>query len=88
MQFTQAQKQIVSQQLIGSRVYKTWPKDQGGLYRVYVLMELPIGPANQALLNHIKNNQNMYTRFRAKPAYEELEEEVKKYEEWKANQGP
>jgi len=40
-----------------------------------------------ALLAKIKENQQMYTRFRASQAFNELEEEVEKYEQFKKEQG-
>ena len=84
--FTQATKTVVSQTLSGSRTkYQKQVKD-GNLWRAYVLVEYPIGAANQALMQQIKNNQQMYTRFRASETYKELEEEVAKFEEWKKQQ--
>jgi hypothetical protein len=50
-------------------------------------MELPIGVMNSALLEKIKDNKNMYTRFRASEAFKELEEETAKYEQFKKEQG-
>ncbi len=85
-QFTQATHSVVSQVLIGSRIYKSVVQNERGLFRSYVLMELPLGEANQALLNQIKANQNLYTRFRATQAWEEMEKEVAQYEKFKQGQ--
>ena len=85
-QFTQASKTVVSTSLSGSRVVKQKPHRDGNLWRSYVLVSYPIGAANEALMKQIKNNDNMYTRFRASETYKELEEEVKKFEEWKEKQ--
>jgi len=38
------------------------------------------------MLQQIKSNEQMYTRFRAAQTYKELDDEVKKYEEWKEKQ--
>ena len=50
-------------------------------------MELPIGPANSALLDAVKKQQNLYTRFRSSQGFQELEEEVEKYDQFKKEQG-
>ena len=84
--FTSVTKIIVSTSLSGSKVIKQKQSRDGGVWRAYVLVEYPIGEANQALLNQIKKNQNMYTRFRASEAFKELERETKKYEEFTDNQ--
>jgi len=55
-------------------------------FRAYALMELPIGVMNSALVDKVKENQNMYTRFRASQAFQELEEESQKYEQFKKEQ--
>jgi hypothetical protein len=86
-QFTQASKAVVSTVMNGTRVNKQDIKVDNGIYRAYVLMELPLGAANAALMQQIKNNQNLYTRFRATQAFDELETEVEKYEQYKKDQG-
>ncbi|MEX1276522.1 MAG: hypothetical protein WEE20_11340, partial [Bacteroidota bacterium] len=84
--FTQAGKTIVSTALTGSRVAKQTTLKDGNNWRAYVLVEYPIGAANQALMQQLKNNEQMYTRFRASQVYKELDDEVQKYEEWKKDQ--
>ena len=84
--FTQATKTVVSQSLSGSKVEKKHVEKDGNNWRAYVLVSYPIGAANQALVNQIKQQQNMYTRFRASQAFEELEKEAQKFEEWKEKQ--
>lgn len=86
-QFTQTYKAVVSQVLNGSRASQQDIVEDEGVFRAYVLMEMPIGAANQALMQKMQANQNMYTRFRATQAFDELEKEVEKYEEWKEQQG-
>lgn len=78
--FTQAEKTVVSTTLQGSRVSKQKIVKDGSLWRAYVLVEYPIGAANQALMQQIKNNNQMYTRFRASQAFKELQNDVNKYE--------
>jgi len=80
-------KSVTSKVLNGSRVREVKTLKEGGvIYRSYVLMELPIGPANTALLDAVKKQQNMYTRFRASQGFQELEEEVEKYDQFKKEQ--
>ncbi len=84
--FTQAEKTVVSTTLNGSRVkYQKQVKD-GELWRAYVLVEYPIGAANSALMQQIKNNDQMYTRFRSSESFKELQDDVDKYEKYKQDQ--
>ena len=81
-------KSVTSKVLNGSRARQVETiKEDGVIYRAYVLMELPIGPANSALLNAVKKQQNLYTRFRSSQGFQELEEEVEKYDQFKKEQG-
>lgn len=82
-QFTQAYKGVVSQTINGSRISKQEVQPDGQIYRAYVLVEMPIGPANQALMQKMKANEQMYTRYRSTEAFKELENEVAKYEAFK-----
>jgi len=84
--FTSASKTVVSTSLSGSRISKQKISKDGGVFRAYVLMEYPIGAANAELVNQIKKNEQMYTRFRASQTFDELEKETDKYEEWKKGQ--
>ena len=85
--FTQASKTVVSTSLSGSRIkYQKQLKD-ANVWRAYVLVEYPIGAANQQLMQQIKNQEQLYTRFRASQTFKELDDEVNKYEEWKKEQG-
>ena len=61
--------------------------EEDGLYRAYVLMEVPIGEANKVLAAQIKANEHLYTRFRAAQGFKELAEEVERYEKFKREQG-
>jgi hypothetical protein len=86
-QYSAASKTIVSSSLTGSRVRTQKQVKDGNMWRSYVLVEYPIGDANKALLEAIKKNNEMYTRFRAAEAFKELDTDVQKYEEWKKQQG-
>jgi len=80
-------KQIVSEVISGCRIAKKEVKRKGNAYQAFVLMQMPVGEVNAALLARIKANQNMYARFRASQAFKELNEEVDKYEKFKKEQG-
>lgn len=86
-QFTQATKTVVSTSLSGSRVRHQKIAKEGATWRSYVLVEYPLGAANQALLQQLKANRDMYTRFRATEAFQELEGEAAEYEQFKQQQG-
>jgi hypothetical protein len=86
-QFTQASKNIVSTSLTGCKVKEKKQFKNRDLWRTYVMVEYPVGSANQALMDKIKNHELMYTRFRSSQAFKELEKDIQKYEEWKKQQG-
>jgi hypothetical protein len=81
-QFTQATKLVVSTTMNGSRMKDQRTVKDGTNWRAYVLMELPMGAANQTLLDEIKKNKDLYTRFRAS-SLQGTDSEVP-YEEWEA----
>ncbi|MCL4510558.1 MAG: hypothetical protein M1470_05755 [Bacteroidetes bacterium] len=84
--FTQAEKTVVSTTLSGSHTKYQQECRDGDIWRAYVLVEYPIGAANEALMQQIKNNNQMYTRFRASQAFQELQNEVDKYDKYKQEQ--
>lgn len=86
-QFTQANKTVVSTSLSGSRIKTQKICQDASTWRSYVLVEYPIGAANQALMEQLKKNEQMYTRFRSSQTFKELDDEVQKYEDWKKQQG-
>jgi len=75
-QFTSATKVVTQQTLNGVRSDEKEIVKEKGIYRAYVLMSLPIGQANQLLMEKIRANQNLYTRFRATQAFEDLNKEL------------
>ena len=85
-QFTQAYKSVVSQTIRGSEVVKREIKREGKGYRAYVLMRMPIGKAQEQLLQKIQTQNNAFTRFRASQAFEELEQEVDGYRQRQKDQ--
>jgi hypothetical protein len=75
-QFTSATKVVTKQTLSGARSDEKKLVKESGLYRAYVLMSLPIGQANQQLMDKIKANRNLYTRFQSTKAFDELNKEL------------
>lgn len=86
-QFTSAYKSVVEETLVGSRAREQEIRQENGIYRSFVLVEMPIGAASEALMQRIRDNENMYTRFRSTQAFEDLEKEIEDYREWRRNQG-
>lgn len=80
-QFTQAQERIVSQVLRGVQSEEQKVIREGGNYRVYTLMRMPIGQAAGEFLSQLQTNEEMYTRFRSSEAFKEMRERVEEYEE-------
>ncbi len=85
--YTQATKTVVSTSLNGSKIKDQSFQKIGDIYRTFVLAEYPIGAANQEFINQLKAREELYTRFKATQTIKELEEEVKRYEDWKKDQG-
>ena len=84
--FSQVSKTVVSDSLSGTRQTKQEIDREGGTYRAYVEMEMPIGEANARFLEKIRSQERLHTRVRASEAFEELDREVQAYEEWKRKQ--
>lgn len=78
--FSQTMKSVTSQTLRGSRIKLKKVVPQGnGQYRVYVLMELPLNALKTNIVKAVKK-KNLYERFRASKAFDEMNEEVEAYE--------
>ena len=87
-EYEQTYKAVVSQVLVGTKPKDTKFQVEEGVYRAWVLMELPVGAASERLLKQIQQQEQMYARFRASQAFKELNAEVEKYEQWKAGPKP
>ncbi len=85
-QFTQATKSTVSQVLSGIQIDKTSMQVDNGVFRVFSLAKMPIGASSEALLNRIKQQDQLYTRFRSTQVFDELDKDAQKFEEWKKDQ--
>ena len=68
----------VEAQLAGYKQKKTEVQNIGSKFQIYVLLEYPIGKANQILINQIKQDENLSTQDAADAALEELEAEINK----------
>ena len=82
-QFTEATKTVLNQTLTGSKLKEKTVNKDSNTYRAYILMEYPVGAANVALLEQLKKNEQLYTRFRSTQTFEELDKEIQKYEQQK-----
>lgn len=68
----------IEAQLTGYKQKETETQNIGSKYQHYVLLEYPIGKANQALLNKIKQDELLSTQKAADAAMAELEAEINK----------
>jgi hypothetical protein len=85
-QFTSASKTVVSTSLTGSKeINKKIIKD-GKMWRAYVLVQYPLGAAQEAFKAQVQKKEQLYTRFRATQVYKEMDDDVAKYEQWKKDQ--
>ena len=75
---SEAIKVVTKQTLTGARIDKKEIMAEGEIYRAYVLMALPMGEANRALVEQIKANKRLYTELRASKAFQELDAELAK----------
>lgn len=82
-QFVETTQALVNQTLVGtSAAEREVMRQNDGMYRAYVLMEMPIGAAAQEFLDMLENrDEDAYTRFRSSEAFEEMESEIERYEE-------
>jgi len=80
-QFVETQKTVTSRVLRGTSAAEKEVVQKGdGTYRAFVLMEMPIGKAAKELMSKVKQNDEMYTRFRASQAFKEMEEAIEEFE--------
>ena len=85
--FVQATKAVVSTVMTGATVDKSKIMQKGDQYIAYALMSMNVSSSNQALLDKLKQQENMYTRFRASETFKEMEAETEKFEDYKKAQG-
>ena len=68
----------IEAKLVGYKEINAESQSVGTKFIHYVLIEYPIGPANQALLNKIKEDEILSTTEAADAAMAELEAEIEK----------
>ena len=68
----------IQAKLIGYKQTKSDAVSMDGKYQFYVLIEYPVGDANKALLNQIKQDDVLSTQKDADKAMAELEAEIEK----------
>lgn len=86
-QFTNVSKTVVSQVLNGVQEDNSTVMNENGVFRAYVVLRMPVGASLEALQNKLKQQEQLYTRFRSSQANAELEKEVKAFEQYKKEQG-
>ena len=73
----QVTKNVIAKiNVAGYNVSEVDVRPQGTFYRTFVLIEYPIGPANDILVEQIRRNNLLYAKIRASKSFEELEESV------------
>ncbi|MBA4070841.1 MAG: hypothetical protein C0497_03255 [Gemmatimonas sp.] len=87
-EYEQTYKAVVSQVLVGSHARDQKFQIDGGVYRAWVLMQLPVGEANRKLVEQIKAREQLYTRLRATEAFKELNAEVEQLDAARAGRRP
>jgi len=87
-QFTQAGKAVVATSLTDTRVKAQKMCKDGEMWRSYVLVEYPFGAASETLMKQLKQNEQMFTRFRSSQTFKDLDNEVQKYDDWKKQRQP
>jgi len=74
--FAKTSKIVVDQSLVGSHITKKDVKQDGEIYKAYIVMEAPLGQARQRLLEQIRASDALYKRFSNSASFKELQEEV------------
>ena len=69
----------VEAQLAGYKQKKTEVQNIGSKFQIYVLLEYPIGKANQILINQIKQDENLSTQDAADAALAALSSSAVSY---------
>jgi hypothetical protein len=85
--FSTAGKLVTSQELRGSHPKALDYEKNANTVTGYALMVLDPKIIANALQDQVNTARHLYTRFRASQAFAELDEEVKKFEEYKRSQG-
>lgn len=77
--FESVSKNVINTHLMGVQVKEQKIKqNQQGLFSVYMLMEMPLGDANKALMAQLKSQEALRIKLEASRAFKELDEEIEK----------
>ena len=82
-----AGKLAVSTALSSAKVRKQDVSVDNGIYRAYVLMELPLGAVSDALMQEIRKDDNLHAELNSTKSYAELEIMVENYRQFKKDHG-
>ena len=84
--FRSAIRAVTSQTLTGSRAAQRFvaAEPSGVSYRAFILMELDRGASRQALMDKVKSNDALYTRFKSTQAFDDLAARIKESNDAKA----
>jgi glycine cleavage system regulatory protein len=75
-------KNIIAEVAVnGYNIHKSKIVEEGTYYRTFILLEFPIGDANDIMMSLIKRNNEVEARVRAKRAHKELDKDVNKVQE-------
>ncbi|NKB67788.1 MAG: hypothetical protein GKR89_12060 [Candidatus Latescibacteria bacterium] len=79
--FSSVTKTVTSEMLNGAKEAEKESRQlENGQFRVYVLMGINLLDTNKALMEKMKAEEHLYTRFRASKAHDELAKEIETYE--------
>ena len=79
--FTEAQKQVMAEELVGIQEANSEILQDGNMYIVYVLLEQDPGAVSAAIMARMREQQAAYARFRQSEVFKEMEEEIERYEQ-------
>ena len=81
--FEDASKQVVSATLRGSVVVSDKHRERKGLHEAEVQVEYPRAEAEKGTLDRMKRKEAAYSDFVKTKVFEDMEREVREFEEWK-----
>lgn len=80
---TNVSKTVASGTIGSTRIEDQKIVPEGGRYRAYVLVEMPVGAVAARLQSQIQADQRVHTRFRASQGYKDLVEDAEAFEKFK-----
>jgi hypothetical protein len=83
--FSEASELIASETLSGSTVDKQETFKDGGIYSSFVRVKYNKSGVDASLVQKVKDDQEMYARFRAQQAFKDLQDSVDKMKQQEGN---